>query len=512
MRAIGDPHLASPDQVQLAHEPAFVLGSLTVTPATRQVARGTEHETLEPRVMQVLVALAHAPDRILTRDELVECCWSGRAVSEDAIHRVLSRLRHVAAGIGGGSFAVETIRGVGYRLVEDGAGEPWEAGTGLARSSAPLSRRSILVGSAAAAAAAGAGAWLIFRRGHDPLPLALQYYRRGLETRGQGSLQLAEQGTALFREAARIDPEFADAWGALAWNYRGLLEFGPRPDTARLRALSRSAAARALEIDPDNVEAQAALLLLRPFYGNWLEIERGLRALLKQHPDNSIVEYNLAYTLYEVGRVTDAIPHMERVSERERFWPIAHVEHMRGRYAAGQFQEAEDLVEEGMKRFPRRTEYWASRVRHLLIAGRIPEALAFAADLAQRPTQIVDPIVDLELAIARALANGSEQARAAALQKIEQTVRSVRALQEFGVGAAAVLGFVDQAFSMAEGYFFGRGAWAPMQPERRRSGFLFGPSTGPLRRDKRFAGLMEETGIAEYWRRTRTLPDYLRQG
>ncbi len=229
MATSGDPDPAGYKQMQLAHEPAFQLGTLTVRPMTRQVSRGTEVETLEPRVMQVLVALKKAPDHVLTRDELIECCWGGRIVSEDAINRVLSRLRHVASGIGNGSFAIETIRGVGYRLLEEGraASAQQAAVTDPPRFTRNLSRRTLLGGTVAAAAVAGAGAWRLTRPEPEPLPLALEYYRRGMATRGQGSLQLAEQGTAVFREAARIDPEFADAWGALAWNYRGLMEFGP---------------------------------------------------------------------------------------------------------------------------------------------------------------------------------------------------------------------------------------------------------------------------------------------
>ena len=54
---------------------------------------------------------------IVTRDELTERCWDGRIVGDDALNRALSRIRHVAAGIGDGSFKAETIAKVGYRLV-----------------------------------------------------------------------------------------------------------------------------------------------------------------------------------------------------------------------------------------------------------------------------------------------------------------------------------------------------------------------------------------------------------
>src|ERR1043166_3703775 len=108
--------LAIPGRVVLAHETPFTLGKLTISPPDRQVEADGRSETLEPRVMQVLVALARANHAIVTRDELIEYCWDGRIVTDDAIKRVLSRIRQVAADIGGGSFCLETITKVGYRL------------------------------------------------------------------------------------------------------------------------------------------------------------------------------------------------------------------------------------------------------------------------------------------------------------------------------------------------------------------------------------------------------------
>ena len=43
--------------------------------------------------MQVLVALAAADGAIVGRDDLTRRCWEGRVVGEDAINRVISRLR-----------------------------------------------------------------------------------------------------------------------------------------------------------------------------------------------------------------------------------------------------------------------------------------------------------------------------------------------------------------------------------------------------------------------------------
>ena len=93
---------------------------LNVHPSHRQLEWQGRSETLEPRVMQVFVALARANGRILARDDLVEICWAGRIVGEDAINRTLSRLRGVLLALDAKGFAIETITKVGYRLIGPG--------------------------------------------------------------------------------------------------------------------------------------------------------------------------------------------------------------------------------------------------------------------------------------------------------------------------------------------------------------------------------------------------------
>lgn len=103
--------------VDLAREPDFVLGASRVSPSTREVLRGAEREQLEPRVMQVLVALFQASGRVVSRDELIARCWEGRIVGEDAINRAIGRLRRLSAVDREASFEIETIARVGYRLL-----------------------------------------------------------------------------------------------------------------------------------------------------------------------------------------------------------------------------------------------------------------------------------------------------------------------------------------------------------------------------------------------------------
>lgn len=107
---------AMTDQIVLANEPDFRLGGLEVSPGRRQILAGPAAETLQPRVMQVFVALAVRRGDVVSRDELMARCWGGFAVSDDAIHRCIARLRRLSESHGG--FTLETIPRVGYRLVE----------------------------------------------------------------------------------------------------------------------------------------------------------------------------------------------------------------------------------------------------------------------------------------------------------------------------------------------------------------------------------------------------------
>jgi Tol biopolymer transport system component/DNA-binding winged helix-turn-helix (wHTH) protein len=107
---------AMPAPIQLAREISFRLGKVSVHPATRQVIYDGRSETVEPRIMLVLVALHQAGGRVVSRDELIARCWEGRVVGEDAINRAISRVRDLGRGQGD-AFHLETIAKVGYRLI-----------------------------------------------------------------------------------------------------------------------------------------------------------------------------------------------------------------------------------------------------------------------------------------------------------------------------------------------------------------------------------------------------------
>jgi DNA-binding winged helix-turn-helix (wHTH) protein/dienelactone hydrolase len=149
----------SPTSIDLAREGGFAVGGLRVRPASREVEGTAGTETLEPRVMQVLVALAQRQGEVLSRDELMARCWAGRVVSDDAVHRCIARLRRLAQTHGG--FAVETIPRVGYRLTAaPGHHAPASSTVPPGRTRPAYKRLAIAAAAAVALAVAATAAWV----------------------------------------------------------------------------------------------------------------------------------------------------------------------------------------------------------------------------------------------------------------------------------------------------------------------------------------------------------------
>jgi TolB-like protein len=105
---------SAPNAIDLAHEASFELGELRVQPPTREVAIGERRQVLEPRVMQVFVALARRRGAVVSREDLFATCWGGRIVGDESINRCIGALRRLSETFDG--FSITTVARVGYRL------------------------------------------------------------------------------------------------------------------------------------------------------------------------------------------------------------------------------------------------------------------------------------------------------------------------------------------------------------------------------------------------------------
>ena len=132
MTAHALPFLAK-DRIDLAREAEFDLGGLKVRPAELRVVRNGTEQELQPRVMQVLIALAKKRPNVVSRDLIIECCWDGRIVGDDALNRCILALRHVAQQFSPPPFSIQTVPRIGHRLIENGHNPEVVRGSGRSR-------------------------------------------------------------------------------------------------------------------------------------------------------------------------------------------------------------------------------------------------------------------------------------------------------------------------------------------------------------------------------------------
>lgn len=495
--------LAIPGHIVLAHEPPFTIGTVRVDPPTRQVERDGRGETLEPRVMQVLVALGRANGRIVTRDELIAWCWGGRIVGEDAINRAIFRLRQVAAEIGAGTFSIETITKVGYRIAEQaGATEP--GAPPLRRANATLDRRKWLMATGAAAGGA-LGIGLLWKRPweHRPDPEAMELVRRGDLAQRAARPDQTRQAAAYFERAVRVDPKYAVAWGMLALSYTHSLDGFSEAQLAGLPARIRSAAGRALELDPENPDAQLALACITPYFRNWTRMETELRRILDAHPEHWLANGRLAILYYQVGRLLDGAALHQGVIARDPLIPGPYAFAATALSNAGRIQDADALLKEASDRWPANPFIWSARYNHLLFSGRPASAVALLLDPEARPSGMTDADVAPYLALARAVdGRRPGEADAAVRFQFEMARQDARAIGD-AAPIFAMLGRLDLSFESMERYFLNRGAFgtpAPIGPYTRRyTDFLFWPPMRSAWSDARFNTLTRAIGLDEYW-------------
>jgi DNA-binding winged helix-turn-helix (wHTH) protein/tetratricopeptide (TPR) repeat protein len=508
----------APPAIVLAHAPSFQLGLVEVRPGTRELIGPAGRDVIEPRVMQVLVALAEARGEILSRDDLIACCWDGRIVGDDAINRVISKIRRLGQSTGQGSFGVETITKVGYRLVT--GGERHRELTAFEPASAsPVSRRNLLTAGALAIAATGVGAWLWQEEPKPGLPEpSATFYRKGVEALRMGSPENNAQAIAFLKQTVAAAPNFADGWAALGMAYN-MSGFMASPEAvAATNERGASAIRRALALDPNNATAHAALALAVPHYGNWHLVEAQARRALELDSRQFDARALLAFILSSVGRVDEAIGTLDSIGEEAAMLPLIQFRLATHLWAAGRLEESDRVIDRAMSLWPRNYTIWFTRFWLFFRTGRFAEAVSLSANISGRPIGIPEWNFDLNERAARAALSQSPAELRSAGDAHLRVARQGGGFAENAIQILCAFGRITDAFAIAEAYFLGRGFTpAPnrfssiqggyTRRNRLMTAFLFTPSTRPMQRDPRFATLMEETGLAQYWRRSGTQPD-----
>jgi two-component system OmpR family response regulator len=101
---------------------ALTVGDLTLDPATRDVRRGDQPVDLTPKEFSLLEYFMRHPGEALTRTQILEHVWDFAFDGDSNVIEVYVRYLREKVDRPFGRQSLETVRGVGYRLRDEGAG------------------------------------------------------------------------------------------------------------------------------------------------------------------------------------------------------------------------------------------------------------------------------------------------------------------------------------------------------------------------------------------------------
>lgn len=640
-----------PARVDLSRTPPFRLGLIEVRPASREVCAPGVHAVAEPRVLQVLTALAQAQGDTVSRDVLVQRCWEGRAIGEDAIQRAVAKARRLAELTDPPAFAIESIARVGYRLrVGEAAAdvappEPAAAPIGAHRH---LPRRALLAGVGVAAVAGGAGvaAWR-WRAGAGPaaapriavLPfdnltsdgqlafmadglsedvlnalakaggltvaaressfgfrgaakaraaetlkaayvvdgsvmkrggrlrvvahltdartdrtlwsetydrdaaqgfaiedevagavasalsaklsvspsaarpadaVAYELFLRGREASRAHTFEGVREGQTFLKLALERAPNFSQGWAELA-NAHWVGGFFLPPEAQRLGfAEGRKAAERALELDPRNGQAHAALAMLTPRYNAWGRVDAGLARGLALDPGNATILRWRGDFLQHVGRPREAVDFQQKAETLDPLEPYSVSELYEALLYSRRYREAEAVCGRMTRLFPRKPATFWGRVWLMATSGRTQAAAVLLNDRAIRPpAATISYSVLAQAFLAETTPDRVAAARAClalgltAFGYANEMVLVLTHLRELDAAAElAETAHLRPTAAMLTNGSFGPGSsfrlWGDAGART-----LFHPMAEPLLKSGRLQPVFDGLGLTAYWRATR---------
>ncbi len=224
---------------------------------------------------------------------------------------------------------------------------------------------------------------------HAVIREAYDAYRTGRELQFQGTLASLGRSLASFEDAIRLDPQYPDAYSALADSCVSLARSGG-PSKAMLSRAS-AAAGKALDLDESSAEAHNALANVR-FWAdwNWSDAEQHFTRALVINPSYAAAHHDYAWFLVAMGRTEPALISLRRALALDPLsvrinidagWLLLQAHHFQEAIVQAKHAQELDPGLEGAKYCVARAEFFLGRNSQAPLPGSDPYSIAahFAA-------------------------------------------------------------------------------------------------------------------------------------
>ncbi|HEY5658517.1 MAG TPA: tetratricopeptide repeat protein [Myxococcota bacterium] len=205
---------------------------------------------------------------------------------------------------------------------------------------------------------------------------AFSAYLRGRDLHRRPSVRRLQEALGWYRRAVELDPEFAEAYLALADVYALLFDRASLGREA-FAGPARLAIERALELDPDSSRAHSALGFYRQSIVDRAGAEAAFRRAVELSPHDSVANGGYGYLLmYALGRPAEAVHYLEQAVAMDPLWALTRSRLGGALAAAGQTDAALALLHSAVEADPQYADnYWRIGEVYALNLGRMDEAI-----------------------------------------------------------------------------------------------------------------------------------------
>jgi TolB-like protein/Tfp pilus assembly protein PilF len=314
-------------------------------------------------------------------------------------------------------------------------------------------------------------------------PSAYEAYLRGRHLWNKRTEDGMRRSISFYEDAIRLHPDYAMAYAGIADSYVMLACRGMAPVKETFRK-ARTAAAKALRLDPELGDAQGSLAHVRLHDWDWDGLEADFRRAVELNPAQGIVYYWFAEFLMSLGRPEEAIALAETAYQSDPLSPLLAASLGMINYLARKYDRALAIMQYAKEINP---DHFLPYLRIGYVCVQLKQydeaicALRSAVDLADRSTETL-----AALALAYAAAGNESQAQAI-LAELEKPAGAKRYVMPYNLAKIySISGNAERAFDCLEiAYKEGNPDLIELNSE---------PVFDPIRSDSRFSDLMRRVG------------------
>jgi TolB-like protein/DNA-binding winged helix-turn-helix (wHTH) protein len=321
---------------------------------------------------------------------------------------------------------------------------------------------------------------------------SFEAYDHFLKGRSWGSYEGLPSHAEHLRQAVTIDPNYASAWAQLATLLTYWQEFLSVGEAQSLDTERAEATRRALALAPDLPAANAAEGWHQADQRNWLAAAAAHRHAVTGGPRHDPLAENIVGGFFNAtGQVREALPYRERARDADPLSPDVSAALMRGYLSLGMWQsyDAEYKRSQELEGF-----------HGLIEITRLFRLMAVHADPAEIGAQfdrILSESSASELYQTLSKVHTSPNlAKAVLRQHLDTQSAQLYELAQLA-GAYGDIDLAIEALRKASSNF----GVAKFQ-------YFWYPTVSEARKDPRFKELMQEIGLAGFWRASGKWPDF----